>query len=244
MRGSLNCRPSGAVTDHPHAAGRATSAYSWEHRSRRGAGTRQHGRRIADLRRHNSCGLQAVGADRARRGGGATRRASRRCRQPDGNRRLSGRQASVPRWHHSGQARVEAETVTGIRIRDDPRRGHHGAGDGQGFQEICVHRRLGIRPLHQWQAGRRGPAPHLLRLPRRPRQEPRLRLHPACALSGQEPTVSKIWFISGSSRGLGRAITEAALAAGTGWLPLPGISVRSNRCGNALGKDCGSQRST
>jgi NAD(P)-dependent dehydrogenase (short-subunit alcohol dehydrogenase family) len=33
-------------------------------------------------------------------------------------------------------------------------------------------------------------------------------------LSGQEPTVSKIWFISGSSRGLGRAITEAALAAG------------------------------
>ncbi len=26
--------------------------------------------------------------------------------------------------------------------------------------------------------------------------------------------MSKIWFISGSSRGLGRAITEAALAAG------------------------------
>ena len=51
-------------------------------------------------------------------------------------------------------------------------------------------------------------------------------------------------FITGSSRGLGRAIVEAALTAGDRVLASAGTQGLSNRCLSASAKSFGLQRST
>lgn len=61
-----------------------------------------HGRRVADLWRHDPQRLSAVGTDCPGPGSGAPRRAPRRPRQSRGDGRLPGRDASFPGWDHPG----------------------------------------------------------------------------------------------------------------------------------------------
>lgn len=56
--------------------------------------------------------------------------------------------------------------------------------------------------------------------------------------------MSKTWFISGSSRGLGRAIVEAALTTGDRVLASARDQSHSNRCLSASVKGFGLQPST
>ena len=57
------------------------------------------------------------------------------------------------------------------------------AGDGEGLAPLCIDGRLGLRALHQRRAGRYRPASDVLCVPPGACEEPRLRVHAACAVT-------------------------------------------------------------
>jgi hypothetical protein len=77
-------------------------------------------------------------------------------------------------------------TILVYRVRAGvrSRRRYDGASHGQGLEKIRRHGRLGVRPVHQRTAGRRGAAQNLLCLPSGACEESRFRLYAARALIG------------------------------------------------------------